>query len=205
MKEKKEEIKASLLEEVLYIEEGSLPEGEGLLEKSIRELEEGVRVGIGRRYDIEEDESKRQPIPYVLIKKEKKYYMALRGKGSGESRLHGKLGLLGGHISKEDVYGSLEEQVRRGMYRELEEEVGLKEEQVKEEKYIGVIRLKKEGVERHHLGLLYELELKEGVEIESREEDVKGKWLSKEEIEREKERLEDWARLVYEKRIEVEK
>ena len=79
------------------------------------------------RSDAEQDKRYKQLIPYVLIICNDKILRYRRGKGGGETRLHGLYSVgIGGHISEED-HGlfSNAQGYQDGMRRELMEEVAI--------------------------------------------------------------------------------
>ncbi|MDB6065581.1 MAG: hypothetical protein JWR26_1789 [Pedosphaera sp.] len=81
------------------------------------------------RSDAEQDRRYKQLIPYVLIICNDRILRYRRGKGGGESRLHGLYSVgVGGHISEED-HGlfSSGPGYHEGMRRELMEEVEIDE------------------------------------------------------------------------------
>jgi predicted NUDIX family phosphoesterase len=83
------------------------------------------------RSDAEKDKRYKQLIPYVLIMCNGKILRYRRGKGGGETRLHGLFSVgIGGHISEEDN-GLFSKAVgyEEGMRRELLEEVDIEEMQ----------------------------------------------------------------------------
>lgn len=82
------------------------------------------------RSDAELDKRYKQLIPYVLIVCDGKILRYRRGKGGGETRLHGWYSVgVGGHISEEDN-GLFANKLgyREGMRRELMEEVAIDKE-----------------------------------------------------------------------------
>ncbi len=88
---------------------------------------EPARICYLNRNDAEKDKRFKQLIPYVLIVSGNKILRYRRGKGGGETRLHGLYSVgIGGHISEED-HGlfSTRQGYQDGMRRELMEEVGL--------------------------------------------------------------------------------
>lgn len=79
------------------------------------------------RSEAENDKRFKQLIPYVLIICNDKILRYRRGKGGGETRLHGLFSVgIGGHISEEDNgLFSKGPGYREGMRRELMEEVAI--------------------------------------------------------------------------------
>jgi predicted NUDIX family phosphoesterase len=84
------------------------------------------------RSEAEHDRRYKQLIPYVLLICNDQLLRYRRGKGGGETRLHGLYSVgVGGHISEED-HGLFSRDIgyQEGMLREVREEVAI--EQVKE-------------------------------------------------------------------------
>jgi len=78
------------------------------------------------RSAAENDKRYKQLIPYVLLVCNDKILRYRRGKGGGESRLHGFFSVgIGGHISEEDHQLFSNDPYREGMRRELMEEVAI--------------------------------------------------------------------------------
>jgi predicted NUDIX family phosphoesterase len=78
------------------------------------------------RSAAEQDKRYKQLIPYVLLVCNDKILRYRRGKGGGESRLHGFYSVgIGGHISEEDHQLFSNDPYREGMRRELMEEVAI--------------------------------------------------------------------------------
>jgi predicted NUDIX family phosphoesterase len=84
------------------------------------------------RSEAEDDRGYKQLIPYVLLICNDQLLRYRRGKGGGETRLHGLYSVgIGGHISEED-HGLFSKDIgyHEGMLREVREEVAI--ERVKE-------------------------------------------------------------------------
>ena len=148
----------------------------------------------------------RHPIPYCVVycKKENKYFLIFRESGSGETRLIGKKGLLGGHIDEEDkvlIDGKVDlvKTIENGLYRELEEEANLTHELIQDVSLFGFIKIgERNTVDYDHLGLVYLIEV-ENTDLKAVEEGVlSGDWFTKEEILENKESLERWSQVVFE-------
>ena len=79
------------------------------------------------RSDADQDRRYKQLIPYVLVICNDKILRYRRGKGGGETRLHGLYSVgIGGHISEEDhQLFSNNRGYQESMRRELMEEVGI--------------------------------------------------------------------------------
>lgn len=138
----------------------------------------------------------RHPIPYIVLRYENKYFFILRESGSGETRLIGKKGLVGGHVGNEKLTSNLNT-ITYGLLRELEEEVGVTPDMIKEQTLQGVIR-SNESVDQDHLGLIYEIELTTD-KIKAEEEGIlSGLWIEAKDLEQHKDSFENWSRIVYE-------
>lgn len=156
-----------------------------------------------RRSLLEYLPMQRHPIPYCVVKSGDKYFLIFRENGSGETRLIGKKGLLGGHIDEEDKVLVGEEvdlikTMENGLYRELEEEANLTKDMIDNISLIGFIKIDEDGsVENDHLGLIYLIEVP-NTDLKAVEEGVlSGDWFTKEEIIEMKSSLERWSEIVF--------
>lgn len=186
-----EQIKPSTREGVFYY-----------YSKDIRKLPYGftpathllpVHLYVANRSVLEYDSGfTRHIIPYCIIRNGDEYYFALR-EGGSEARLKGKIGLLGGHVGKEGI--------TQGMLRELEEEAGILERHIRNYKMKGYIKLlgnKNDpfDVNKDHLGLVYEVNIKTK-DIRMEEKDIlKGFWVHKSKLHEVYDQMEDWAKLL---------
>lgn len=151
-----------------------------------------------RRSLLEYNPVYRHPIPYVIVKNKDKYFFILREAGSGETMLIGKKGMVGGHVSIEDIKKdeNIEHSIIRGLYRELEEEAGITDDMISNIELRGLIK-SNEGVDRYHLGLIYEIEINT-TDIKAEEEGVlTGIWIDKEDLSSHYNSFESWAKIVY--------
>lgn len=106
------------------------------------------------RGDAEKDRRYKQLIPYVLVVCNGKILRYRRGKGGGETRLHGWYSIgIGGHISEEDN-GLFSNRLgyHDGMKRELMEEVAIGEEQ---DVAVGLINDDETDVGYVHFGVVH--------------------------------------------------
>ena len=190
-----EEMKPSTKEEIItfyekdldYIEEGFT------LTSRIPE----IPFHSDRRALLEHHPLMRHPIPYCIVRYENKYFFILRESGSGEIRLIGKKGMIGGHVGIEDMTDDLETTMLSGLMREVKEEAYEIINNLESAFLKGIIK-SNEGVDADHLGLVYEIIVTTD-KIDSTEEDkLTGIWIEKEDIENHKDQLESWARIVYE-------
>src|SRR6185369_4584018 len=112
---------------------------------------------LGPRYLLEEDDSFRQIIPYVVLCHEDRIACYRRTVAGGEGRLHGKGSIgFGGHIEAEDVvYEGQRIDARRtveaGATREVREEVG--DVGVISQRWRGLLIENDSSVGRVHLGV----------------------------------------------------
>ena len=99
------------------------------IEKYLPVVTSSLNILYLNRSDAEPDKRYKQLIPYVLVICNDKILRYRRGKGGGETRLHGFYSVgIGGHISEEDhdlFSNALGYQ--EGMRRELMEEVAIDE------------------------------------------------------------------------------
>ncbi len=125
--------------------------------------ENGMNVKFEKRGNLEEDESRLQVIPYVLVRLPKGILMYVRS--GSESRLLKKLSLgFGGHSSEEDV------SVRQTARREIVEEINLHVEEANM-KFLGYIFSDADAVSRVHLGYVYVVDVdKDAKEIKYSDE-----------------------------------
>lgn len=175
-------------------------------EEDLKDIPEGyssvstlqnISFKIGRRSLLEYNPLLRHPIPYIIIKHKKRYFFALRENGSGEERLIGKIGLIGGHVGCDDIDDfSLKKTLINGLKRELQEEVGIIDSMVEAIRLKGTIKLN-DGVNKDHLGIIYEIEIITD-DIKTEEAGVlTGMWIHQSKINDYYDRLEPWAKIVY--------
>lgn len=111
----------------------------------------------------------------------------------GDSRLQGKISIgLGGHMD-----GG--EDMDTALYRELEEEVGLKIDDIVSAVYRGSIYSEETEVDSVHLGLVYILTTN-AVSVECLEKDtLEGRWFTIDELGalRNEGRMESWSEIVF--------
>lgn len=149
-----------------------------------------------RRGIAEENVNFKQPIPYVLIKRGDELYVYERLTGGGEQRLHSKLSLgLGGHMNEVLGATSMKEIIMENLKRELTEEVKITHEKPYTLTNIGIVNDDVNDVGKHHICLLYMIELEETDDVEVLEVDqLRGYWAKIEDLKNE-ERLEEWSKI----------
>lgn len=153
------------------------------------------------RYLVEYEPIVRQPIPYILVRQGEKYFAMTRLEGSGEQRLHGLISLgVGGHVNPVD--NADDQLFFKAMVRELFEELHFsleEDEDLKlEANFIGLINDDSNDVSRDHIGLVFVVDVPDGVKVTVRETDkYEGSFLAKDDLDKiEKDRLESWSTIV---------
>ncbi len=166
----------------------------GLLQGEQEGLEELIcRAGVFLpRTAMESDVSYRQIIPYVVLRRGEEFYAMRRLKKGAEARLRGRLSIgAGGHIQEDDALtGS--DVLRRGLERELEEELRLLHPG--EPRLLAVINDLSSEVSSVHLGLCYLLETEDAAVRET--EKLEGTWLGLGALKERESELENWSRLL---------
>jgi len=134
-------------------------------------------VVIMQRAFLENEPKFRQLIPYVVVKREDKYLTYKRETSGGEARLHNLFSIgIGGHVDAVDaVYDDkgvfqLQQTLSTGMFRELDEELGLTEADFLGMETIGYLAKDVTSVDVVHLGIVLVAELKPGKVIASQED-----------------------------------
>jgi len=150
------------------------------------------------RPEAEMDSNFRQVIPYVLVCHNSRYLTVTRRATQTETRLHNKVSFgIGGHINPID--GESGNVLDAGLRRELSEELAIDNPpKLDDLKLIGVICDNTDEVSRVHFGLVLQWDVSASVSIRETDK-MEGKYLAWDEIGQQKERLENWSRLVYEK------
>lgn len=119
------------------------------------------------RAQMEADPSFKQIIPYVVLRHGDTTFHYRRGKGMGEKRLHALRSIgIGGHINPIDQG---DDPYRRGMLRELAEEVAI--DAAWTERCVGLINDDSLPVGQVHLGIVHVLDVAEP-KVRRREEDL---------------------------------
>lgn len=149
----------------------------------------------------EYDYDYRQIIPYIIVKKDDSYLMLKRLNKQTEKRLHGKCSLgVGGHINP-DPSGKYENVIVSGLYKELNEEISIKEPF--KLTFSGIINNQTSDVGKVHIGFLYILEAN-SLDFEVLEkEKMTGEWVSEKELAKYYEYLEGWSQIVFDNYIKT--
>lgn len=106
------------------------------------------------RSSAEYDNRYRQLVANAIIKIDDRFYLLSRNKEFNDKRLCGYIGLVGGHINKDD------KSLKDGLMREVEEELTLKYTGKTSVKPLGFIRLNTDDISKEHLCVLYVIEIK---------------------------------------------
>lgn len=117
---------------------------------------------IKRRGDMEEDPSYKQLVSYCLLINERDEVLVYeRLSGGGETRLHGSMSIgVGGHMNDFSNAGKFEDQMLENTYRELEEEVGLHQDDVVGMQTLGLINDDTNEVGQVHIGVVFKVDVK---------------------------------------------
>jgi len=167
-------------------------------EKTKKIIDKFESYEVKRRGDMEEDPNYKQLIGYVLLKDEVtgEVLVYKRLVGGGEARLHGKVSVgIGGHMN--EVEGkSIFEMLKINAARELNEEVGVSEEEALNNlHFIGLINDDKTEVGQVHVGVVYECKVdKQRVEVKE-DDTLVIKWMTGEEAKAE-ENYETWSEFL---------
>lgn len=151
------------------IDEGDLKDGTGFIPLDYEYLLDDIlyHATFIPREEAEVNSEYKQPIVYVLISygPEILHYSRLKS-SSTEDRLHGLRSCgVGGHINPEDINDEWVKERNRSdtfmnaLYREIEEEIGIKEEAFDSVQFLGLVNEESTDVGRHHIGLVYRVDL----------------------------------------------
>lgn len=188
------------MENILVVERKdllSLMKPEGILKvplsKILRKIE---KYGFYKERNlVENNPNLKQPIPYLLLKKNNYVFTYKRMPGGGEKRLHNLLSIgVGGHMR--EMKENVEENLYENLKRELEEEMVIKTNY--ELKFLGILNEDFTPVCQVHLGLVFLIvpeEIKNVYVKEKRE--LEGKWMEEEEIDKLYEDMEVWSKILW--------
>jgi predicted NUDIX family phosphoesterase len=197
-----EQLKPSTKERILYFSEHDLyyiPNGFNRVSFVFP-----IRSEYCNRSLLEYNSLQRHPIPYCLVKYKNKYFFILREQGSGELRLIGKKGLIGGHVDEGDKDINLQITLQNGLEREIKEEAGITSDIIKSIQLHGLIK-DNEEVNSDHLGYIYEVELNTD-KIKAEEDGVlTGIWINEEDLPQHYDSFESWSKIVYDNVLKARK
>lgn len=153
-----------------------------------------------RRGDAEEDPRFKQPIPYVVIRRDDEVFVYERLAGGGESRLHNKLSLgFGGHMNPMEGAASFSEVLKQNTDRSWRKKLYIREEDKQNIVTLGLINDDENDVGKVHIGILSALQLASAAQVEVKEKDqIAGRWMKLSELKEENvyQRLEAWSQFV---------
>lgn len=144
------------------------------------------------RARAEADETKKQVIAYLLVRCGDETFMTRRLKGQTEKRLRDRRSVgVGGHINSDD---GDENPVYDGMMRELFEEVEIPNDY--ERRFLGIINDDSTEVGKVHVGLCYEIILKEKSCAVKEVEKTEGCWADEKTVLECYEDMENWSKIA---------
>jgi predicted NUDIX family phosphoesterase len=148
--------------------------------------------GYAERSIAEEDPTRKQLIPYVVVRDGESVFLMQRTEAGGDTRLHGKASIgVGGHLNPVD-HG--EDPLLAGLMREWHEELVTDWEP--EFELVGLLNDDSNPVGAVHLGVVFTVEAA-GRAVGVREDDkLTGSFASAEGVADAWERLETWSQLV---------
>lgn len=149
------------------------------------------------RDQAEYDNSVRQIIPYVILRRNGSYFLLRRLRKQTEQRLHHKLSLgVGGHINTTDSTAA--DPIQAGLLRELAEEVAVSSDYSLT--FVGILNETTGGVSDYHTALVYLLETEGDVSVRETEK-MSGTWATPQELEELYPALETWSQIVFDQII----
>lgn len=156
------------------------------------------------RNKIEDDLNYRQIIPYCLLNFGEKYILFERLKKQSETRLHLKFSLgAGGHINEQDDASQPYRIIENCIQRELDEEILVNYNISNDITYIGAINDEMSEVSKSHLGLLFEIKLKDSCFQVKETNKMTAQWLSVEDICLKYDALENWSKITLNQYINI--
>lgn len=192
-------------EQILVVKRDTLFDGEtnafnGFISKDDNRYKEIVktfgRFEVKRRGDMEEDPSFKQLISYCIITHDDETLVYKRLEGGGEARLHGLLSIgVGGHMNDVESEAAIDGKLRVNAVRELEEEVGLKGDDVKNIEIHGLINDDGNDVGKVHIGLVLKIDIEKDKVINNEEDTIALEWVKNDVLET-MSPYESWSELI---------
>lgn len=161
------------------------------------------RIGASARFEdraaVEEDPSRKQIIPYMVVTDGTEVLLLRRGSRQAEARLHHLYSIgVGGHINPVDGGGA--DPVAEGLRRELAEELHVDGEP--EVEPLGYLNDESNPVGSVHFGLVYRVTA-EPARVRVAEEDrMEGSFVPLEELGRRRSEMETWSQLLVDSLLE---
>jgi len=171
----------------------------GLIKGTADVLNRIVQNGLFRkRYELEEDPSFKQIIPYAIISNKDSYYVFRRITGQTEKRLHNKLHLgAGGHMNPGSSKEPGDQYLINELKREFFEEVNLLNGCLIEDiDFFGLINDDSISVGRVHLGLLYNIHLSNKDVVIKETDKMSADWIDKKDLVDYYEEMETWTKIA---------
>lgn len=192
-------------EQILVVKRDTLFDGEtnafnGFISKDDNRYKEIVKTfgefDVKRRGDMEEDPSYKQLISYCIITNDDETLVYKRLSGGGESRLHGLLSIgVGGHMNDVQEESRIEDKLRVNAARELEEEVGLSEADVKNIEIHGLINDDTNDVGAVHIGLVLKVDVDKEKIVNKEADTIELSWVKNDVLET-MSPYESWSELI---------
>jgi predicted NUDIX family phosphoesterase len=158
---------------------------------------------------VENDDTYKQVIPYLLVRCGEKWFLTRRTKKQVEARLHDKISLgVGGHVNPEDgemieVDGKMtpwltwpaDEYISGCASREMAEELNI--DGAIGMTMLGYVNDDSTDVSRHHVGIIFEVTVAEERQVTIREtENMTGAFATREQIKEAIPMMENWSVLI---------
>lgn len=155
------------------------------------------------RYLVEYNTDFRQPIPYILVRYKDTFFATRRLKGSGETRLHGKISLgVGGHVNPEDCSPN-ENAITNALRREMNEELNIGENVKHYQTHDGFINDNSNEVSRDHIAVVYSVNVNNPDVTVKETDKLEGRFYTVKELIDDYDNLESWSKLVLDNLIQA--
>lgn len=192
-------------EQILVVKRDTLFDGEtnafnGFISKDDNRYKEIIKTfgefNVKRRGDMEEDPGYKQLISYCIITNNDETLVYKRLEGGGETRLHGLLSIgVGGHMNDVESEADINGKLRVNAARELEEEVGLGNDDVKNIEIHGLINDDDNEVGKVHIGLVLKIDVEKEKVINNEEDTIALEWVKNDVLET-MSPYESWSELI---------
>lgn len=192
-------------EQILVVKRDTLFDGEtnafnGFISKDDNRYKEIIKTfgefNVKRRGDMEEDPGYKQLISYCIITNNDETLVYKRLEGGGETRLHGLLSIgVGGHMNDVESEADIDGKLRVNAARELEEEVGLGNDDVKNIEIHGLINDDDNEVGKVHIGLVLKIDVEKEKVINNEEDTIALEWVKNDVLET-MSPYESWSELI---------
>ena len=192
-------------EQILVVKREILFNGEahafnGFISKDDNRYKEIVKsfgdFEVKRRGDMEKDPGYKQLISYCIITNSDETLVYKRLEGGGEARLHGLLSIgVGGHMNDVESEENINGKLRVNAARELEEEVGLSADDVRNIEIHGLINDDDNEVGKVHIGLVLKIDVEKDKIINKEEDTIALEWVKNDILET-MSPYESWSELI---------